>query len=188
MIVLTGFDDEELAAGAMKEGAQDYLIKGQIESLALPRALRYAVERQRMEAEADVMRKNEVQQRDDFLSHVSHELRSPLTSICSFSSIIADGLAGQTTPQQDDYLQIILRNVGQLRAMIEDLLEVSHAQTGKLAVELQSVSVKTRPPPMPLILLQEPRSKRGLLFPSIHPQVCPRLMQMRRACAKFSPY
>ena len=141
MIVLTGFDDEELAAGAMKEGAQDYLIKGQIENRALPQALRYAVERQRMEAEADIMRKNEVQQRDDFLSHVSHELRSPLTSICSFSSIIADGLAGQTTPQQDDYLQIILRNVRQLQAMIEDLLEVSHAQTGKLAVELQSVSV-----------------------------------------------
>src|ERR1700737_430941 len=119
MIVLTGFDDEALAAGAMKEGAQDYLIKGQIENRALPQALRYAVERQSMQAEADLMRKNEVQQRDDFLSHVSHELRSPLTSICSFSSIIADGLAGQTTPQQDDYLQIILRNVGQLRAMIE---------------------------------------------------------------------
>jgi signal transduction histidine kinase len=141
MIVLTGFDDEELAAGAMKEGAQDYLIKGQIENRALPQALRYAMERHRMEAEADLMRKNEVQQRDVFLSHVSHELRSPLTSICSFSSIIADGLAGQTTPQQDDYLQIILRNVGQLRAMVEDLLEVSHAQTGRLAVELQSVSV-----------------------------------------------
>jgi len=141
MIVLTGFDDEELAAGAMKEGAQDYLIKGQIENRALPQALRYAMERQRMQAEADLMRKNEVQQRDDFLSHVSHELRSPLTSICSFSSIIADGLAGQTTPQQDDYLQIILRNGQQLQAMIEDLLEVSHAQTGKLTVELQSVSI-----------------------------------------------
>jgi signal transduction histidine kinase len=141
MIVLTGFDDEALAAGAMKEGAQDYLIKGQIENRALPQALRYAMERQSMQADADLMRKHEVQQRDDFLSHVSHELRSPLTSICSFSSIIADGLAGQTTPQQDDYLQIILRNGQQLQAMIEDLLEVSHAQTGKLTVELQSVSV-----------------------------------------------
>ena len=94
-----------------------------------------------MQAEADLMRKNEIQLRDDFLSHVSHELRSPLTSIYSFNSIIADGLAGQTTPQQDEYLQIILRNVGQLRAMIEDLLEVTQAKSGKLTVELQSVSV-----------------------------------------------
>ena len=141
MIVLTGFEDEALATEALKEGAQDYLIKGQIESRALPQALRHAMERQRMQAEADLMRKNEIQLRDNFLSHVSHELRSPLTSIYSFNSIIADGLAGQTTPQQDEYLQIILRNVGQLRAMIEDLLEVTQEQTGKLAVELQSVSV-----------------------------------------------
>jgi signal transduction histidine kinase len=141
MIVLTGLEDEALAAEAMKEGALDYLIKGQIENRALPQALRHAMERQRMQVEADLVRKNEIQQRDDFLSHVSHELRSPLTSICSFSSIIADGLAGQTTPQQDDYLQIILRNVGQLRAMIEDLLEVTQAQTGKLTVELKSIAV-----------------------------------------------
>jgi len=141
MIVLTGLEDETVAAEAMREGAQDYLIKGQIENRALPQALRHAMERQRMQAEADIMRKNEIKLRDDFLSHVSHELRSPLTSIYSFNSIIADGLAGQTTPQQDEYLQIILRNVGQLRAMIEDLLEVTQAQSGKLTVELQSVSV-----------------------------------------------
>jgi sigma-B regulation protein RsbU (phosphoserine phosphatase) len=141
MVVLTGFEDEALATEALKEGAQDYLIKGQIENRALPQALRHAMERQRMQAEADLMRKHEVQLRDDFLSHVSHELRSPLTSIHSFSSIIADGLAGQTTPQQDDYLQIILRNVGQLRAMIEDLLEVTQEQTGKLTLELQSVAI-----------------------------------------------
>jgi signal transduction histidine kinase len=141
MIVLTGLEDEALVAAAMKEGAQDYLIKGQIENRALPQALRHAMERQRMQAEADLMRKNEVQQRDVFLSHVSHELRSPLTSIYSFNSIIADGLAGQTTPQQDEYLQIILRNVGQLRAMIEDLLEVTQEQSGKLTLELESVSV-----------------------------------------------
>jgi signal transduction histidine kinase len=141
MIVLTGLEDEAVAAEAMKKGAQDYLIKGQIENRALPQALRHAMERQRMQAEADLMRKNEIKLRDDFISHVSHELRSPLTSIYSFNSIIADGLAGQTTPQQDEYLQIILRNVGQLRAMIEDLLEVTQERTGKLTIELQPVSV-----------------------------------------------
>ena len=141
MIVLTGMEDEALAAAAMKEGAQDYLIKGQIENRALPRALRHAIERQRMQREADLMRKNEVQLRDEFLSHVSHELRSPLTSIYSFSTIIADGLAGETSPQQNEYLQIILRNVRQLQSMIEDLLQVTQAQAHKLSVELESVSL-----------------------------------------------
>src|ERR1700674_4965108 len=45
LIVLTGLDDEALAAAAIREGAVDYLIKGQVESRALPRALRHAIER-----------------------------------------------------------------------------------------------------------------------------------------------
>jgi signal transduction histidine kinase len=141
MIVLTGLEDEALAAEAMKEGAQDYLIKGQIENRALPRVLRHAIERHRMVAETDRIRKQQLQLKNEFLSHVSHELRSPLTSIYSFTSIIADGLAGGTSPQQDEYLQIILRNVRQLQAMIEDLLEVTQAQTGKLSIDVQCVSV-----------------------------------------------
>ena len=49
LVVLTGLDDESLAAQALQEGAQDYLIKGQIETRGLLRALRYAVERKIME-------------------------------------------------------------------------------------------------------------------------------------------
>jgi signal transduction histidine kinase len=141
MMVLTGLDDEGLAAEAIKEGAQDYLIKGQIENRALPRALRHAMDRQRMQAESDRMRSLQLQLRDDFLSHVSHELRSPLTSIYSFTTIVADGLAGETSPQQGDCLQIVLRNVRQLQAMIEDLLEVTQVQEGKLSIELEAVSL-----------------------------------------------
>jgi diguanylate cyclase (GGDEF)-like protein/PAS domain S-box-containing protein len=49
LVVLTGLDDESLAAQALQEGAQDYLIKGQIETRGLLRALRYAIERKAME-------------------------------------------------------------------------------------------------------------------------------------------
>jgi diguanylate cyclase (GGDEF)-like protein/PAS domain S-box-containing protein len=49
LVVLTGLDDESLAAQALQEGAQDYLIKGQIEARGLLRALRYAIERKIME-------------------------------------------------------------------------------------------------------------------------------------------
>jgi signal transduction histidine kinase len=142
MMVLTGLDDEGLAAEAIKEGAQDYLIKGQIENRALPRALRHAMDRQRMQTESDRMRNLQLQLRDHFLSHVSHELRSPLTSIYSFTTIVADGLAGETSPQQGDCLQIVLRNVRQLQAMIEDLLEITQVQEGKLSIELEPVSVE----------------------------------------------
>ena len=49
LVVLTGLDDESLAAQALQEGAQDYLIKGQIDARGLLRALRYAIERKTME-------------------------------------------------------------------------------------------------------------------------------------------
>jgi signal transduction histidine kinase len=141
VIVLTGLDDEALADEAMKEGAQDYLIKGQIENRALPRALRHAIERHRMQAETDLIRTHQIQFKDEFLSHVSHELRSPLNAIYQFVSILRDKLAGEVNPDQHEYLEIVLRNVKQLRAMIDDLLEVTRVQAGKLPIEPQRCSV-----------------------------------------------
>ncbi len=51
LVVLTGVDDETLAIESLKEGAQDYLVKGNIGSNSLRRALRYAMERQRVQLE-----------------------------------------------------------------------------------------------------------------------------------------
>jgi signal transduction histidine kinase len=141
LIVLTGLDDEALADEAMKEGAQDYLIKGQIENRALPRALRHAIERHRMQTETDLIRTQQLQFKDEFLSHVSHELRSPLTAIYQFVTILQDRLAGELNLEQHEYLEIILRNVNQLQSMINDLLEVTRVQAGKLAIELQCTAV-----------------------------------------------
>jgi signal transduction histidine kinase len=141
LIVLTGLDDEDLAAQAMKEGAQDYLIKGEIENRALPRALRHSIERQRMQSETDLIRAHQMQFKDEFLSHVSHELRSPLTAIHQFVTILLDGLAGALAFEQRKYLEIALRNVKQLDSMINDLLDVTRMQSGKLTVDAQYASV-----------------------------------------------
>jgi signal transduction histidine kinase len=141
VIVLTGLEDEALAAEAMKEGAQDYLIKGQIENRALPRALRHAIERHRMQKESDLIRTHQLQFKDEFLSHVSHELRSPLTAIYQFVTILLDSLVGELNLEQHEYLHIVLLNVKQLQSMINDLLEVTRVQTGKLIIDLQCTSV-----------------------------------------------
>jgi signal transduction histidine kinase len=140
IIVLTGLEDEMLADEAIKEGAQDYLIKGQIENRALPRALRYAIERFRMRAEADSVQLRQLQYKDEFLSHVSHELRSPLFAIYQFITLLLDDLAGELKAEQRQYLEIVLRNVRQLQCMIDDLLEVTRAQAGKLTIDPQCAS------------------------------------------------
>jgi len=141
LIVLTGLDDEALAAEAMKEGAQDYLIKGQIENRALPRALRHAIERHRMQTETDLIRTHQMQFKDEFLSHVSHELRSPLTAIYQFVTILLDRVAGELNLEQHEHLEIVLRNVKQLQSMINDLVEVTRVQAGKLMIEPQCTSI-----------------------------------------------
>ena len=141
LIVLTGLDDEELADEAMKEGAQDYLIKGQIENRALPRALRHAIERHRMQTETDLIRTQQMQFKDEFLSHVSHEFRSPLTAIYQFVTILLDRLAGELNLEPREYLEIVLRNVKQLQSMTNDLLEVTRVQVGKLTSERQCTSI-----------------------------------------------
>jgi signal transduction histidine kinase len=140
LIIMTGLDDEALAAEAMTQGAQDYMIKGQIESRALPRALRHAIERHRMQSEADLIRTHQMQFKDEFFSHVSHELRSPLTAIRQFVTILLDKLAGELNPEQHQYLEIVLRNVKQLQLMIDDLFEVTTLEAGKLRIEQQCTS------------------------------------------------
>src|SRR5271156_2243653 len=140
-IKLPGLADEALAAEAMTQGAQDYMIKGQIESRALPRALRHAIERHRMQTEADLIRTHQMQFKDEFLSHVSHELRSPLSAIYQFVTILLDRLAGELNPEQHEYMGIVLRNVKQLQSMINDLLEVTRVQAGKLMIEPQRTSI-----------------------------------------------
>jgi serine phosphatase RsbU (regulator of sigma subunit) len=60
--VLTGLEDEHLGVAAVGEGAQDYLIKGQVDGVLLARALRYAVERKRADENARRLREAEIRQ------------------------------------------------------------------------------------------------------------------------------
>ncbi len=144
VVVLTGLQDSELALQALQEGAQDYLVKGTVQSQSLVQSLRYAIERQKLQAETEQLRLEQIALKDDFLSHVSHELRSPLNAIYQFVSILSDGLAGECNPQQLEYLQIISRNAGQLQSMIGELLDVTRAGAGKLSVDPQLTDLLPR--------------------------------------------
>jgi len=96
-------------------------------------------ERKLAERETEKIREEQLRFKDEFLSHVSHELRSPLTAIKQFTSILLDGLAGELNPEQHQYQQIVLRNVRQLQSMIDDLLEITRLETGKLTVRPECV-------------------------------------------------
>jgi signal transduction histidine kinase len=141
VVILSGQDDQVLAMKAVHQGVQDYLVKGDITSKQLERALRYAVERQGLLRALDATRKQEIEFKDRFLSHVSHELRTPLTCIHQYVTLILDGLAGPLAPDQTDHLKTVLKSVNQLHAMIRDLLEATRADSGKLRIDSRCIDI-----------------------------------------------
>lgn len=92
-------------------------------------------------AELEHSRRQQLLTKDQFFSNVSHELRTPLTAVYQFVTIVLDGLGGKVTPEQKEYLEIALRNVKQLQAMVGDLLEAARAESGKLAIHPRGVSL-----------------------------------------------
>jgi signal transduction histidine kinase len=141
IVVLSGQDDEVLAMKAVHHGVQDYLVKGNISSKQLERAIRYAVERQALLRALEITQKQQLEFKNRFLSHVSHELRTPLTCIHQYVSLLVDGLAGPLAPDQSDHLKTVLKSVNQLHAMIRDLLEATRAESGKMQIEPRCIAL-----------------------------------------------
>jgi PAS domain S-box-containing protein len=81
IVVFTGLDDEMLALSAMQQGAQDYLIKGQVDCHLLRRSIRYAIERERAETalrQAKVELEQRVIERTHDLQQINHQLELEL--------------------------------------------------------------------------------------------------------------
>ncbi|GAC1431772.1 MAG: hypothetical protein NVS4B1_30460 [Ktedonobacteraceae bacterium] len=88
----------------------------------------------------DVTHEREVDRmKSEFVSLVSHELRTPLTSIKGYIDLLVDGDAGELNEEQLEYLGIAKNNADRLVALINDLLDVSRIESGK--VELQRTVV-----------------------------------------------
>ena len=131
-MVLTGLDDESLAAQALQEGAQDYLIKGQIETRGILRALRYATERKRLE-----------RLKDEFVSTVSHELRTPLTSISGSLGLLMGNAAGNLPRAMARLLSIAHTNSQRLVRLVNDILDIEKMEAGRVVFNFGRVEVRT---------------------------------------------
>jgi signal transduction histidine kinase/CheY-like chemotaxis protein len=79
--------------------------------------------------------------RTEFISYVSHELRTPLTSIKSSLSLLQSGRTGELRPEVEKFVGIAHRNVHRLAGLIDDLLDLSRIEAGKLEMSFIQCAV-----------------------------------------------
>ena len=77
-----------------------------------------------------------------FIATTSHELRTPLNSIIGFSSILLEGWIGELNLEQKEQLQLIHVAGKQLLALINDIIDISKIEAGKLETDIQEFSLR----------------------------------------------
>lgn len=87
-VVLTGTSDDELGAEALRAGAQDYLVKGEIQATALRRSVRYAIDRQTLLSQLLVAQRQQVM--GEIAGAVAHDFNNLLTVIQANSALIGE--------------------------------------------------------------------------------------------------
>ncbi|MDP2183593.1 MAG: response regulator [Actinomycetota bacterium] len=79
--------------------------------------------------------------KNEFVSMVSHELRTPLTSIKGYVDLIVDGEAGEINDIQREFLQIVQENSDRLVELINDLLDISRMESGRVHLKLEPLEL-----------------------------------------------
>ncbi|MCK9389556.1 MAG: response regulator [Sulfuritalea sp.] len=81
--------------------------------------------------------------KSEFLANMSHELRTPLNAIIGFSEVLKDGLLGELAPQQKEYVNDIFTSGNHLLSLINDILDLSKVEAGKMTLELEPQQAAT---------------------------------------------
>jgi signal transduction histidine kinase len=79
--------------------------------------------------------------KSDFISVVTHELRLPMTSIRGYTDLIASGMVGPLTEQQEQFLGVVKRNLDRMNILISDLEDINRIESGRMPFNLTLVDL-----------------------------------------------
>ena len=120
--------------------ARDVTQIHQAEEELLARTAELEVEKERAERASDTAREAS-RLKSEFLSTMSHELRTPMNAIIGYSHFLLDGLSGELTEQQAADVGQIARSADQLLSLINDVLDLSKIEAGRMDLTTEVVDV-----------------------------------------------
>lgn len=99
--------------------------------------------------------------KSEFLANMSHELRTPLNAIIGFSEVLVDRMFGEMNDKQEEYLRDILESGRHLLSLINDILDLSKVEAGRMELEVTDFDLP-QAIENALILVRERAARRGI--------------------------
>ncbi len=115
------------------------------------------------------------QHKSEFLANMSHELRTPLNAIIGFSEVLTDRMFGDLNEKQEEYLKDIYASGTHLLSLINDILDLSKVEAGRMELEITDFHLPTALDNA-LTLVRERAGRRGI---ALHTNVDERLGQIQ---------
>ena len=144
IVVISAMSEKDLAIEAVREGAQDYIAKGEIKPNFLCKTIRYAIERKSI-AEQLRLRTAELeylnQELEAFNSAVSHDLKNPLSFIKGMSHLLLTKKRSPPLSEQDQMcLERIYQSSVRMQHITQNLLNLSQVQRSQISIESVNLS------------------------------------------------